>query len=230
LANLRLHHLPAAIAVAIALALAPATAGAATVHVKLRVEGPVRTVVQAAPVPYVGSIAGHELSGPTVLGALWTASRNHDFPVGLQWFDCCGFYVASINGVPADSTHYWAFKVGHVLAQTGAGSITATNGMSALFYYATFDPVTFATQPTLGLDSSTRTIGAGGQVTFTVTAYDDAGTGTAVDDGWVWVNGVGTKTTPAGKATLHFATAGTYAVKATFPGDIRSRTLWVHVS
>ena len=45
----------------------------------------------------------------------------------------------------------------------------------------------------------------------------------------VWVNGVGLDADAGGAVTLRLA-KGSYRVRATSPGEIRSRTLWVHAS
>ena len=232
MARTRLHHLAAAVAVWAILGLgAAATAtAAAPVHVKVRVEGPAHTVTQSRQVPITGTFAGHKLSGPTALGALLAAGRHRHFPVGLEWFDCCGFFVNSVAGVPGDATHFWAFKVGHTLSTVGAGAVTATPGMSALFYYTTFDPDTGATEPTLGLDPANRTIARGGTVTFTVSSWDDAGHGSAAAGAWVNVNGIATRADSTGHLTVQFTHTGTFPVKATLAGAIRSRTIWVHVT
>jgi plastocyanin len=232
LASTRLHRLAILVAVWAAAGLAAAqTAAAATpVHVKVRVEGPAHTVTQSRQVPITGTFVGHKLSGPTALGALLAAGRHRHFPVGLEWFDCCGFFVNSVAGVPGDATHFWAFKVGHTLSQIGAGAVKATPGMSALFYYTTFDPNTGATEPTLGLDPANRTIARGATVTFTVSSWDDAGHGSAAGGAWVNVNGIATRADPAGHLTVQFTHTGTFPVKATLAGAIRSRTIWVHVT
>ena len=128
MARNRFNHLVTMVVVWAALGLGAAQAAAAAVHVKVRVEGPTATVTQSDPVPITGTFAGHPLSTPTALGALLAAGRQHHFPVALQWFDCCGFFVNSIAGVPGDATHFWAFKVGHTLSSIGAGSVPATRG------------------------------------------------------------------------------------------------------
>ena len=103
-------------------------------------------------------VQGHRLAQPTPLGALLTASHNHRFGVGLTWFSCCGFFVDSIAGQAGNATHFWAFKVGHTLSSLGAGSVQATPGMHALFYWTTFDPNTGATEPTLGLRATSTNL------------------------------------------------------------------------
>jgi hypothetical protein len=95
-----------------------------------------------------------------------------------------------------------------------------------LIYYATFDPDTFATQPTLGLRASHSHISAGGSVTFTVSSFDDAGTASAAEGAWVWVNGVASHANASGHVTVRLV-RGRYQVRATMPGAIRSRTLRV---
>jgi hypothetical protein len=231
LARTRPKHLAAALAVlaVIGLGAAQPAAAAAPVHVKVRVEGPSTTVTQSHPVPLTGTFAGHQLSTPTALGALLKAGRVHHFRVGLQWFDCCGFFVNSIAGIPGDATHFWAFKVGHTLSSIGAGAIPATPGLSVLFYYTTFDPVTGATEPTLGL-SGHKTATVGTAQTFTITSFDDAGKATAAARAWLDVGGIAVHADSTGHVTVQFGHTGTFAVRATESGAIRSRTIWVHVS
>ena len=233
MARIRLHRLVTAVVLWAALGLGAAQAAnaAAPVHVKVRVEGPAATVTQSHPVPITGTFAGHPLSTPTALGALLAAGRQHHFPVGLQWFDCCGFFVNSIDGVSGGATHFWAFKVGNTLAPLGAGVTPAVAGQKVLFYYTTFDPVTFATEPTLALAATDRAVHRGGKVTFRVTGYDDAGVGTAVADANIWRKGrIVAHTSTKGKATLKFRKRGTYPVRATSAGKIRSQRLWITVS
>ena len=77
---------------------------------------------------------------------------------------------------PADNA-FWAFKIGQTACQHGLGSTARHRARSRmLVYYTTFDPMTGATEPTLGISASTLTPAPGSNVTFTVKAYDDAGT------------------------------------------------------
>jgi hypothetical protein len=224
--RLRLTFAAAVAAVAILVAAGPAAA--AKVHVAVRVEGPGHTIFAGRPVPFTGTVKGHALSQPTPLGSLITASRNHNFGLGLTWFSCCGFFVDSIAGRAGDASHFWAFKVGHVLSSIGAGSVKAAPGMHALFYWTTFDATTGATEPTLGLKRP-RTVERGSTATFTVVGYDDAGNATPSAHAWVSVNGAATQAGSLGRVTVRFTRTGTYAVRATHPGTIRSPTVWVHV-
>jgi hypothetical protein len=230
LARIRLHHLVTAVVLwaALGLGATQVAAAAAPVHVKVRVEGPAATVTQSHPVPITGTFSGHQLSSPTALGALLAAGRQHHFPIALQWFDCCGFFVNSIAGVPGDATHFWAFKVGHALSSIGAGAIPATRGLSVLFYYTTFDPNTGATEPTLGL-SGPKDVTRGGTATFVVSSWNDAGHGSPAGGAWVSVGGIATRADATGRLTVQFTRTGTYPVRATRAGTIRSRTIWVHV-
>jgi hypothetical protein len=219
----------AAAVAALSILVAAGPAAAAKVHVAVRVEGPRHTVFTGRPVPFTGTVKGHALSQPTPLGALLTASRHHDFKVGLSWFSCCGFFVNSIAGTAGDASHFWAFKVGHVLSAVGAGSVKATPGMHTLFYWTRFDQATGATEPTLGLKTTSRNVEPGAAVTFTAVAYDDAGSVTPSAHAWVAVDGAATQAGSLGRVTVRFVHPGTYAVRATHPGAIRSPTVWVHV-
>lgn len=224
--RLRLTFAAAVAAIAILVAAGPAAA--AKVHVAVRVEGPRHTVFAGRPTAFTGTVKGHELTQPTPLGALINASRHHRFGLGLTWFSCCGFFVDSVAGRKSDATHFWAFKVGHVLSSVGAGSVKATPGMHALFYWTTFDTTTGATQPTLGLKGPRR-LEPGATTTFRVVSYDDAGNGTPSAHAWVSVNGAATQAGSLGRVTVRFTRPGMYAVRATHPGAIRSPTVWVHV-
>jgi hypothetical protein len=228
LTRIRFKHLAATVAVSAALGLGAAQTAAAAVHVHVRVEGPSATIAQSDPVPITGHFAGHPLSTPTALGALLAAGRQNHFHVALQWFDCCGFFVDSIAGIPGDATHFWAFKVGHALSSIGAGAVPATPGLSILYYYTSFNSATGATEPTLGLDGA-RTVRRGGTVTFTVTSWNDAGKGTDASDALVSVGGIAVHSDSTGHLTVQFSRAGTFPVRATLAGAIRSRTIWVHV-
>jgi len=231
LARRHLSRLATALALWALLGLAAGAAAeaAAPVHVHVRVEGPTATVTQSYPVPITGTFIGHPLTDPTALGALLAAGRHQHFHVGLQWFDCCGFFVNSIAGVQADATHFWAFKVGHALSSVGAGAVPATAGLSTLYYYTTFDPDTGATEPTLGLHTPQTTVHPGTPVTFTVRSWNDAGQGKPAR-AWVSVGAISTRADSTGHLTVQFSRVGTYRVRATLAGAIRSGSVWVHVT
>ena len=104
------------------------------------------------------------------------------------------------------------------LSETGIGSTPVARHDKVLVYYTTFDPNTFATQPTLGLGASSRSPKAGSQVTFTVKAFDDAGVGTPVAGAWVWVNGAATRTDANGQVKF----------QTIFPGWYMGHTVHIH--
>lgn len=224
----RFKHLVAMVAVSAVFGLGATQTAAAAVHVHVRVEGPTARVTQSDPVPITGTFVGHALSTPTALGALLAAGRQHHFDVALQWFDCCGFFVNSIAGIPGDATHFWAFKVGHTLSSIGAASVPATPGLSVLYYYTTFNSTTGATEPTLGLDGA-RTVSRGGTVTFNVRSWNDAGQDRAAAGALVSIGGIAVRSDSTGHLAVQFSRAGTFPVRATLAGAIRSRTIWVHV-
>jgi hypothetical protein len=228
LAIVRFRQLLAALAVTLSMALL--SAGPA-IAATIRVEAPKATVFQGSVTPFKGTLQGHTTKKSTALGALVTASRTKPFTIGLDYDDqfgagWAGFFLSSIAGIPGTSSAFWAVKVDQTLTQVGIGSAVVTPSSKVLVYYTTFDPVTFATKPTLGLTTSDRTVGKGGSVTFTVKSYDDAGTPTAAANAWVWVNGVASQADAGGQVTVRLS-EGRYEVRATKPGTIRSKTLWV---
>ncbi len=228
------------ITILVAAAMLTALPAAPAIAAKLRVEGPSRTIYQGSVTPFAGTLrdsggAGHTTSKRTALGALVTASRLRGFPIGLGWSDSFGggwngFFINSIASITPPPTAFWALKIDQKLAAVGAGAATVTPGSNVLFYYTTFDPSTYATQPTLGISSNGAVTTPGAAVTFSVASYDDAGTRSPAGRAWVFANGVGTQADPTGHVTLRFDRAGLFGVRATKAGSIRSRTLWVRVT
>jgi hypothetical protein len=231
LAANRLRRIIATLVALLALAAVSAPAAVAT---SLRVEGPAHRIFQGRVKPFVGTLKGHTTTKKTALGALVTAARRAPFTIGLKWSDAFGgawngFYLSSIAGIAPPSSAFWAVKVNQKLSATGIGSTPVGRQSKVLIYYTTFDPNTFATQPTLGLSTSSRQPEVGAPVTFTVKAYDDAGVASLAAGAWVWINGAATQADANGTVTVRLA-KGSYHVHATSPGDIRSRRLWVRAS
>jgi uncharacterized protein DUF4430 len=197
----------------------------------IRVEAPKRTVFQGHVTPFKGTLKGQTTNKSTALGALVTASRTAPFDIGLKYDDqfgagWAGFFLDSVAGLAGSSSAYWAVKVDHKLTTVGIGAAVVTRSSKVLIYYTTFDPVTFETKPTLGLNASSRKVKAGSSVTFSVKEYDDLGTATAAGGAWVWVNGVASKANISGEVTVRLS-EGRFNVRATATGTIRSKSLWV---
>jgi len=236
LANHRLRATAAVIAALIALAIGAAPAAART---PIRVENSKATLFQGSVTPVTGTLkdntgASHTTAKSTALGALVAASRGaNPFTLDLGWFDglgsgWAGFYLAGVNGVTPPSNAFWALKVNQKLASVGLGTQTVGDKANVLVYYTTTDPVTFATEPTLGIGVSSPTVEPGGRVTITVSQYDDAGNKSAAAGAWILVNGQQrVQTGMTGVATVRLAKSGQYRIKATKAGTIRSRKLWV---
>ena len=112
----------------------------------------------------------------------------------------------------------------------GAGAVTATPGLSVLFYYTTFDPDTGATEPTLGISPANRTIARGGTITFTVTLVQRRRPPLRGRRRLGERGGIATRANSTGHLTVQFTHTGTFPVRATLAGAIRSRTVWVRVT
>ncbi|MDX6534228.1 MAG: hypothetical protein QOF68_1972 [Gaiellales bacterium] len=228
MATVRLRQLLAALAVTLSMVLLSAGPAFATA---IRVEAPKDTVFQGSVTPFKGTLQGKKTTKNTALGALVTASRTKPFKIGLQYNDSfgagwAGFFLDSITGIAGTSSAFWAVKVDQKLTSVGIGAAVVTPSSKVLIYYTTFDPVTFATKPTLGITASDRKVKGGGSVTFSVKAYDDAGTATTAGGAWVWVNGVASKADSNGDVTVRLS-KGRYSVRATATGTIRSKSMWV---
>ena len=145
-------------------------------------------------VPYTGSLpAGDstvDLTGPTALGALETASVRGEFFFELQSFSF-GPYVSQIGRYPAEGTTGWVYKVNGVSPPVGADAYVLKEGDEVLWYFAQFGIVPGG-PPTLDLvrlkggcfradeqdDAGTRTVARG--VTFRL----DRGPGTPILGGY----------------------------------------------
>jgi hypothetical protein len=236
LANHRLRATAAVIAAVIVLAISAAPAAAQT---PIRVENSKATLFQGSVTPVTGTLkdntgASHTTSKSTALGALLAAARGtNPFTLDLGWFDglgggWAGFFLAGVNGTTPPSNAYWALKVNQKVTSLGLGSQTVGDKANVLVYYTTTDPVTFATEPTLGIGTNASTVAAGARVTITVSQYDDAGNKSAAAGAWILVNGTQrVQTGMTGVATVRLAKPGQFRIKATKAGTIRSRKLWI---
>ena len=236
MANHRLRATAAVIAAVIVLAISAAPAAAQT---PIRVENSKATLFQGSVTPVTGTLrdntgASHTTSKSTALGALLAAARGtNPFTLDLGWFDGlggggAGFFLAGVNGTTPPSNAYWALKVNQKVTSLGLGSQTVGDKANVLVYYTTTDPVTFATEPTLGIGTNASTVAAGARVTITVSQYDDAGNKSAAAGAWILVNGTQrVQTGMTGVATVRLAKPGQFRIKATKAGTIRSRKLWI---
>lgn len=236
MANHRLRATAAVIAAVIVLAISAAPAAAQT---PIRVENSKATLFQGSVTPVTGTLkdntgASHTTSKSTALGALLAAARGtNPFTLDLGWFDglgggWAGFFLAGVNGTTPPSNAYWALKVNQKVTSLGLGSQTVGDKANVLVYYTTTDPVTFATEPTLGIGTNASTVAAGARVTITVSQYDDAGNKSAAAGAWILVNGTQrVQTGMTGVATVRLAKPGQFRIKATKAGTIRSRKLWI---
>ena len=159
---------------------------------------------------------------------------NAPFALDLGWSDSFGgawngFFLNSVAGITPPPTAFWAFKIGQTLAPQGLGSTPVNSLSRVLVYYTTFDPVTFATEPTLGISAQAQA-SPGDTVTVTVKKFDDAGTGTPAVGARLVVNGSpSVRVDESGHATIHVTGRGDVRVRARKAGMIRSKTLWIDV-
>jgi Domain of unknown function (DUF4430) len=169
---------------AVAAAAIAAAAPALAVDVHVRVEGVTRTIFGAAeptlPV-FTGPLAAadgsqHDLSQPTALGALESASIAGEFFYDLQALSF-GLFVDRIGRYPGSGDSGWAYKVNGASPPVGAADYALKDGDRVLWYWATFGatggPATLDVKP--GGREGSRTC-------FRTVAQDDAGNATAATD------------------------------------------------
>lgn len=142
----------------VAVALAATAVAGTDVNVTVRVEGKTRNLFGAtAPslVPAQGSLAAEadatvEVTRPTVLGALETASLVGEFNYNLKVFSF-GSFVDRVGRFGSAGLTGWFFKVNGRAPQVGANDVVLKNGDSVLWYWTKLDSTTFAGPDTLKL-------------------------------------------------------------------------------
>ena len=195
---------------------------AGAVSVSVRVEGKTQTLF--------GSTEPRLQVASTALDALTTAARMGEFYYHLV-SSSSGSYVDQVGLYPATDTGGWMFKVNGVLPPVGAGAVTLKSGDRVLWYWARFDPVTFAGPKTLQLTRSklTRSERAGAKRSheslycYTVSAQDDNGASTPAVGAVLRAGSRRAATGKKGRACLR-AHAGSL-VRATLNGAVRSNAL-----
>jgi hypothetical protein len=189
-------------AVAALLALAPAAHAA---RVAVRVEGRTQTIYGKAPQAVVADHA---------LGALLAAGVRGEFHVNVRELSF-GPFVDQIGRFPAAGLSGWIFKVNGISPPVGADQVTLRDGDSVLWYWADFDPTSFAGPSTLVLRRTSARC-------YAATLQDDNGVETPARDVRIWITGV-----PKGSsATGQFCVRGTRGlVHVTRAGAVRSNAL-----
>jgi hypothetical protein len=135
----RKHMLVLAAVALVAAALVPS---ALAVKVHVRVEGKTQTIFgPTEPVVDVPGNALDALRTVSVLGEFYLHVATTSF----------GPYVDQIGLFPASGNGGWVFKVDGASGQVGADQTTLKDGDTLLWYWADFDPTTFAGPKTLEL-------------------------------------------------------------------------------
>jgi hypothetical protein len=218
--------LPVALAIA---AVCPPTAGAAPVSVNLRVEGAsstifdgpittdghtITTASSGGPQPCDGTNAGAFPSAvPTATAALDDGARLNGFTWDADWFSSFSdFSVKEVAGEAANTTQFWGLVVNFRFSQTGGCTTKVNNGDEVLWVFDAFSKTHVL--KLAGPAAATT----GTPLTVQVTNADDGSPAVGAT-----VNGA---TTGAdGKATLSFANAGVYKLKADRPDSVRSNSI-----
>jgi hypothetical protein len=218
-----------AVALAVFAIAAPAAA-ADPVSVNLRVEGQSQTIFDGpvttdghqittqsggGPHPCDGTNGGaHPAPGPTATGALDDGARLNNFTWDGDWFqDFNDFVVNRVAGEAATSSQFWELGVNFADATVGGCQTRVRQGDEVLWVFDGFSKTHYL--KLAGPAAATT----GAPVTVTVT--DGVGaplSGAAVG---------GTQTGADGKATLSFADAGIYRLKAERADSVRSNSISV---
>jgi hypothetical protein len=214
-----------AVALAVFAIAAPAAA-ADPVSVNLRVEGQSQTIFDG-PVttdghqittqsggthPCDGTNNGaHPSPVPTPTAALDDGARLNSFTWDADWFPSFNdFIVKRVAGESATASQFWGVGVNFALSQSGGCQTQVRQGDEVLWIFDAFNKTHFLKLAGPGAATT------GAPVTVTVT--DGSGTplaGAAVG---------GAQTGSDGKATLSFAEAGVYRLKADRADSVRSNS------
>jgi hypothetical protein len=185
---------------------------AGAVSVSVRVEGKTQTLYGTAePRIEVAS---------TALDALTTAASKGEFYYHFT-VSSFGSYIDQVGLYPATSTGGWMFKVNGTQPPIGANEVTLVSGDRVLWYWAGFDPATFAGPKTLLLSGSK--LASAERYCYTVTAQDDKGVSTPAVGALLRAGSRRAVAAKNGRACLG-AHIGSL-VRATLSGAVRSNSL-----
>jgi hypothetical protein len=195
---------------------------AGAVSVSVRVEGKTQTLYGTAePRIEVAS---------TALDALTTAASKGEFYYHFT-VSSFGSYIDQVGLYPATSTGGWMFKVNGTQPPIGANEVTLVSGDRVLWYWAGFDPATFAGPKTLLLSGSKLASAERASskrshkklYCYTVTAQDDKGVSTPAVGALLRAGSRRAVAAKNGRACLG-AHIGSL-VRATLSGAVRSNSL-----
>jgi hypothetical protein len=218
-----------AVALAVFAIAAPAAA-ADPVSVNLRVEGQSQTIFDG-PVTTDGhnvttqtsgthrcdgtNNGAHPTPGPTATAALDDGARLNGFTWDGEWFeqDFEDFAITRVAGESATSTQFWGYAVNFEFASAGGCQTRVNQGDEVLWIFDAFSKTHILKLAGPGA------VTTGAPVTVSVT---DGG-GAPIPSATVG----GAQTGADGKATLSFAEAGIYRLKAERADSVRSNSISV---
>jgi hypothetical protein len=204
------------------LAVVFASSAASAVTVSVRVEGKTRTLFGATdPQLQVTSTALDALAVAASAGEIYYHLASGSF----------GSYVDQIGLYPALESGGWMFKVNGALPPVGADKVALKNGDRVLWFWAEFDPVTFAGPKTLQLAPSKLTRaelelqkrGHGKLFCYAAFAQDDRGASTPAEGAVLQVGSKRVVKTKNGRACI--GPHRGLLVQATLAGAVRSNRL-----
>jgi hypothetical protein len=219
-----------AVALAVFAIAAPAAAAADPVSVNLRVEGQSQTIFDG-PVTTDGhnvttqtggthrcdgtNNGAHPTPGPTATATLDDGARLNGFTWDGEWFeqDFEDFAITRVAGDSATSTQFWGYAVNFEFASAGGCQTRVNQGDEVLWIFDAFSKTHILKLAGPGA----ATMGA--PVTVSVTE----GGGAPIAGATVG----GAQTGADGKATLSFAEAGIYRLKAERADSVRSNAISV---
>ena len=211
------------VSVVVSVVLAGAlTQAAGAVSVSVRVEGRTQTIF--------GSAEPRLQVASSALDALEAAALKGEFYYHLVT-SSIGTYVDQIGLYPASGSGGWVFKVNGAQPPVGAGVVTLRSGDRVLWYWATFDPLTFAGPKTLLLNHSKPTGAEKARARrshkslycYAVSAQDDKGATSPAVGAVLRVGSGAAIKTKHGRACLGAHTR--LLVRATLSGAVRSNSL-----
>ena len=189
-------------ATAAALALVPLAQAA---RVTIRVEGRTQTIFARAP---------RIVQAANALEALQLGSVAGEFYVHVQQ-SSFGPFVDQIGLYAATGGSGWVYKVNGVSPPVGADQYRLNDGDSVLWYWADFDPSTFAGPKTLQLVKTARRC-------YAAYEQDDKGARTLARGVTIWVGSRARARSATGRFCLSVHTGLVHVRKA---GDVRSNGL-----